>query len=325
MLDVLTFVLCFCILLIMVIAIIIFFYAYLHTKNYVISILSDISKYLPNNTEYEYSEIQFDKFDKLPDVSTDEMSEFLVYCNMATYNVYGGYEVDYPVFMYPVKTLGVGKIGQVYKAVTSDAGVDTYILVFRGTRTGEELINDLDSVQVNFMEKHDDILVHRGFYRLWKDGILPELDELYTERFSGKNSVRIIATGHSLGSANSLFTCLYLSKLFESREVSFYVENFASPRIGNDKFVEYLNRKLSNITIHVNIPDIVPNLPPVTLSTLGSTWIYKDFDGIRQHDVQMGSVSINHRLDTYLFSISKDYAKSSEVIPVWFNPIRIII
>lgn len=332
MLDVLTFILCFCILLILVIAIVIFFYAYLHTKNYVISILSDISKYLPNNTEYEYSEIQFDKFNKFPKCLTDEMSEFLIYCNMATYNTYGGYDVKYPTFMHPIKTLGAGKIGQVYKVGAEGTdGTDgtednVYILVFRGTRTGEELINDLDSVQISFMEKHDDILVHRGFYRLWRDTILPELNELYAEHFAGRRNIKIIATGHSLGSANSLFTCLHLCRLFEKEDLTskFYIENFASPRIGNDKFVEYLKRKLDNVITHINIPDIVPNLPPVTLSTLGSTWIYRDFDNIRQHDVQMGSVSINHRLDTYLYSISKEYSKSSGSNPLWFQPYRII-
>jgi len=242
---------------------------------------------------------------------------------MATYNTYGGYPVEYPAFMNPIKTLGTGKIGQVYKV--EDAHALTYILVFRGTRTGEELINDLDSVQVSFTGKRDDILVHRGFHRLWKDTILPELDNL-GDIFNVGDCINIIATGHSLGSANSLFTCLYLHGMFKKMGIScnFYIENFTSPRIGNDKFISYLKEKVKHVITHINIPDIVPNLPPVTLSTLGSTWIYKDFDNIRQHDIQMGSVSVNHRLDTYLLSISKDYHTLSGSVPIWNYPYRII-
>lgn len=308
MLDLLIFFVCIFILIILVISILMFYYICYKTKQYVVDILSDISKILPHNVDYEYKVDAPDKADFL-----DNLTEFLIKMNMLTYNICGGYNYILPYYIKNIKELSKG--GYIFKV----SGENTYILTFRGTRTGEELINDLDSVQTNFLDKKD-ILVHRGFYRLWRD-MKDDLDDFIIDIKSAEIEPKLIFTGHSLGAATSIFSALYIKKKLDKlkikNEVS--VEVFASPRIGNDKFVYYTQDKLDSIKVHINVTDIVVNLPPITFATLGNTWIYKDFDQTIKHDIQMGSVILNHRLDIYLYSISSKFRKMLDIKPIWFN------
>ena len=324
MIELLTFLLCVIILFILILAVALSIYIYDLIRNYITDTVESVSRILPNNIEYEYTQINFNHIDqrillseinhtKKAQIHSNIISQFLIYCNMAAYNLYGNYEVIFPNYMIIEKN--ISNIGYVFKLTGVDE--DIHVFTFRGTRTGVELVNDLDSVQVT-LNGNKKCKVHRGFYRLWKDNLLHIRE--YVNKYKDKN-IKIYLTGHSLGAANAIFTGLYLSKYFKD----IYVENFAAPKIGNYEFIKLVDKKIKHNYTHINSNDVVTDLPPSTLHTIGDTWYYAKFNNTIVYDIQMGSVSRNHRLDTYLYGleqiesgeIDKDLNISS---CVWIRP-----
>jgi len=67
-------------------------------------------------------------------------------------------------------------------------------------------------------------------------------------------------TGHSLGGAMATFSALDIQS--NVKPVKMNVVTFGSPRVGNEKFVQFWNKKLGRNSMRVvNRFDIVPHLP----------------------------------------------------------------
>ena len=111
------------------------------------------------------------------------------------------------------------------------------------------------------------------------DGILPEgvmLDHGFQSNFlqtlekaipavkravKEHNETRVTVTGHSLGAAASQLAAVYLDHELE-HGIKYYL-GFAPPRVGNQKFADYVDEKLKGRFYYaINGDDIVPRVPP---------------------------------------------------------------
>ena len=228
---------------------------------------------------------------------------------MSTYNIFSNFDPRLPEGIRLHHTIGDNCYIYKYKL---PGGPPVKIFSFRGTRTGDDVITDLDSVQSEMSGYPDNVLVHRGFYRMW----VQYKDEFktYLKNRVSDNTI-ILVTGHSLGCAGAIFTSLLIKNYFGSSVPFSSLYMFAPPRIGNHHLISKLNQDIPNNYAIINVPDFVPNLPPMTFTTIGNTWLYENFSNRYMLDYQMGSVTLNHRLDTYICGLNEDLEFCKE--PVW--------
>lgn len=303
--DILNFCLILLLLIIIIIIIIIVVYFYYKIKNYVDESIHHIGTLTPMFNSYEYKDIDYNLDFELPDEKFNiGIAKFLCNINMSSYNIFSNFNPKLNKSIKHVHTIGdncyIYKLRHKLK--------DIRIVCYRGTRTGDDVITDLDSVQTEMSNFPNEILVHRGFYRLWsqyKDNLME-----YINQKCDSNSI-IFVTGHSLGCASAIFTSLLLSIYTKN----LYLYMFAPPRVGNHFFIHKLNESVPYNYSIINSTDLIPNLPFVTFPTLGNTWYYENFSNRYTLDIQMGSISVNHRLDTYKCGIEENYEKCKE--PIW--------
>jgi len=310
--EIVNFCLLLVILVIILLVIILFIFYYYKIRSYVDDAVKHIGSLIPTFNEYEYTDVNYSSLDELN--IEDYMSlEFnkkiaLLLCNinMSSYNIFGDFD---PKLNEGVKYLhDIKNTGYVYQLASPIGGRQIIIISFRGTKTSDDLITDLDSVQTEMAGYSDNILVHRGFYRSW----LPYRDEIKTfvKTKCNKNTIFLV-TGHSLGCASALFTALMIS--VNHSNVKLYM--FAPPRIGNHHLIHKLNQDIPDNHAIINIPDFVPTLPPITLTTIGNTWLYENFTHRYLLDYQMGSIMSNHNLNTYFCGLDEKQTFCKE--PIW--------
>jgi len=308
----------FCLLLLLVIIIIsvlvLCIFYYYKIKSYVDEAISHIGSLIPTFNENEFIDIDYSNLDGLSKDTfinnnfNKDIALLLCNINMSSYNKFSGFDTRLP------KNIKLNHIinnnGYIYKMKhkINDEKLDIRIISYRGTKTGDDVITDLDSVQSEMSGYPHDILVHRGFYRLW----IPYKDELkeYIKNECDDDTIFLV-TGHSLGCASSIFTALLLSTYFDI--VKLYM--FAPPRVGNQNLIKKLDTDVKNNYAIINIPDLIPNLPPVTFTTIGNTWLYENFSNRYILDYQMGSISLNHRLDTYACGLVENQKFCKD--PIW--------
>jgi len=292
-------------------------YFYYTIKNYVDDTINNIGSSIPLFHSYEYKSFDYSYVDdaikenEILNVSTksfnNKLARLLCSINMSSYNIYSNSESGLPNYIEHIKTISNNCF--IYKIKNSDIKIISY----RGTRTSDDVITDLDSVQTEISGYSTKILSHRGFYRLWalqKD----EIGDFI--RKCNSNTVFLI-TGHSLGCTSALFTSLLVSKNIKKENIYLYM--FAPPRVGNHHLIKKLDKVVPNNYAIINIPDIVPNLPFVTFPTLGNTWLYENFTNRYMIDLQMGAISLNHRLDIYMCGLydSKESEGKDCKDPIW--------
>lgn len=301
----------FCLLLLLVIIVltilIISIWYYYKVRAYVDEAISHIGSLIPTFDPYEFNDIDYSSLENIDFYSNSfslDLSQFLCNINMSSYNIYSNFDARLDNKIKIDHTLGDS--GYIYKFKHLEK--DVIIFSFRGTKTADEVITDLDSVQSEMNGYPADILVHRGFYRSW----IPYKDEIknYIKSASDKDTI-VLITGHSLGCSSALFTSLFVSQY--CKNIQLYM--FAPPRIGNQHLIKKLNEIVKNNYSIINVPDFIPTLPPMTLMTPGNTWIYENFSNRYQLDYQMGSMSLNHRLDVYLCGLDDKQKLCKD--PIW--------
>ena len=102
-------------------------------------------------------------------------------------------------------------------------------------------------------------LVHEGFYNAYKfcQGQINSL-------IKSNNFTDIMVTGHSLGGALSTLCALDLFSNIEIVLNSKTHYSFASPRVGNNEFVENYNSLVQGIRVN-NTEDIIPQFPLIKM------------------------------------------------------------
>lgn len=156
-------------------------------------------------------------------------------------------------------------------------GKSAYYVVYRGTRTAEEWMQDFSYYQnKDFMgritEKEPDVkqrafmpaktkglmsvggtavMIHQGFldvYNSFKDAVMKKLGE--------DRSKPVLVTGHSLGAAVATLTGVDLT--LDGRQNRSIV--FASPKVGNTAFADLLDSQ-GALLKWTNTSDVIPTMP----------------------------------------------------------------
>jgi triacylglycerol lipase len=205
------------------------------------------------------------------------------------------YKTIYPELLTQTMSLQDKYKNPVFCVIFKDDSENAWI-VLRGTYTFSEFVADIDYSQVSF--KDDKMLVHRGFYKIYKN----IRDELLKYLNINKSKIKkIFITGHSLGAAIStiLAVDMYLAKY------EHYVYCFGSPRVGNPDFCNFVNKNC-NIYNIVNQADVVTNVPPSVCANFKNKkqlYYYNNSGKQILFDDNWFSLKNNHRMPVYIKNI----------------------
>lgn len=193
---------------------------------------------------------------------------------------------------------GRSDVGSGYFAI--DHKRKEILLVFRGTSSRRDWATDLDFIPVGYtplaQEEEFSLLpiitttcegcnTHRGFYKLMREKCLDLIESVISlaDEFP---TYKIVVVGHSLGAALTVLCGVELQILgFDPLVIS-----YASPRVGNRAFVDYVNTVFDSALVARDIEehgrfdrglirvthmtDIIPHLPPKPLFDTGMGYEY---------------------------------------------------
>ena len=167
-------------------------------------------------------------------------------------------------------------------------------LVFRGTKTGEDLLVDADHPQFPYRLRFGEPsgLVDKGFYELFKSMEIP-LQEVLNKLFVQVPN-RLVITGHSLGSALSTLTVPLAVRDAGGRGLKVEHYNQASPRVGDPQFAAFFHSLDAPTYRLVNIEDVVPTLPGPESKVEGTVYYYQHVGSQASFSAQYLSVPKNH-------------------------------
>ncbi|ERI52623.1 lipase [Pseudomonas sp. EGD-AK9] len=167
-------------------------------------------------------------------------------------------------------------------------------LVFRGTESVQDWLDDLDLDQRAYPWQAGVGQVHDGFLTLYaslRDQALQALDDL-------QPSQALWLCGHSLGCALSSLAVPDLHLRWPSLPLQHY--NFASPRLAAPAFAAYYNGLDVPTYRLVNDSDLVPEVPPA----VSDRWLYQHLGLAVSFTASYGGVADNHSLaDCYLYAL----------------------
>jgi hypothetical protein len=183
------------------------------------------------------------------------------------------------------------------------AGGPTYdCIVLRGTSTGEEVVIDLTGAQVDVPVIWNLKLgkVHLGFLVLF--AFLYEQLQVAAKSFGGTRPLLFV--GHSLGSALATLAALATSQLVlpgRGAQGLLQLYSFAGPRVGDPTFKAAYDAAVPGSFRVVNLSDVVPLLPPTSITVGGFTFDYAHVGSEWSYLWQAGNVVSNHSLsDNYV-------------------------
>ena len=172
------------------------------------------------------------------------------------------------------------------------------IIVFRGTMNPKEWIANIQARQVDYPRSRQiQGRVHTGFFRLYQQ--LAGQVRQVAEQLNPK--LPCYVAGHSLGGALATLAAADLATNYAdlTRQLSLYT--YASPRVGNEAFATSMRDAVPNSYRVINFADVVPMVPPMTLSKerythIGQEWMFLDYAG-------EGDVSESHAVPAYAGAI----------------------
>ena len=155
--------------------------------------------------------------------------------------------------------------------ITSCSKLKRIVVIFRGTDGVKDWLTNARIIQVKFGNEETNMKwseppgssakVHRGFNQaFFSDGIPEKINKVIDDILANHPDYQILVTGHSLGAALSILCGVYLSLQRPTTEIT--VENFGSPRVGNDHFKNWANA-IPNLVIwrFVQGNDLVTHVP----------------------------------------------------------------
>ena len=140
---------------------------------------------------------------------------------------------------------------------------DKIVIVFRGTLSIYDVFVDLKQKLIGIQDLdpkiNKNVKIHFGFYNYIKrilETILLKIDVLVKKNKTN----HIFIAGHSLGAALATLITYIVSKRYPS--IYIYNYDLASPRVGNQSFVDDYNSQKNITTFSImNLFDSIPNLP----------------------------------------------------------------
>lgn len=130
------------------------------------------------------------------------------------------------------------------------------VLAFRGSRSIDNWIANLDFIFQEAENLCAGCEVHRGFYKAWET-VSDDITKSLKAAVAQYEGYRIVFTGHSLGAALATLAATALRN--DGFEIDLY--SYGSPLLGNKALAEYITNQGKGYRItHTN--DIVPGVPP---------------------------------------------------------------
>jgi triacylglycerol lipase len=173
--------------------------------------------------------------------------------------------------------------------------VGNLYVIFRGTITAGEWMKNL-SFNLKPCDPPIQGKAHSGFMAIYasiRDGLIGALSR-------EKGNSRLYVAGHSLGGALATLAAPDIAASTRLRLRALYT--FASPRVGDDDFVQAFNTAFGGASFRiVNTSDIVPSIPlPVPIGMGG---YFSHVDTPVDFTAQFGAVDKNHEMETYLAAL----------------------
>lgn len=142
----------------------------------------------------------------------------------------------------------------------------TIYVVFRGSSSRLNWRADFEIIRRDYATYPEcDCSVHTGFYKATKnlkDATIYAVSNL--KRETGYN--KVVVTGHSLGAAVAQLIGMELFAVDIDNEVY----NYGQPRIGNNKYAEFVNEIIKSMYRFTHDRDMVPHIPPRDVGYLHS-------------------------------------------------------
>jgi predicted lipase len=178
-------------------------------------------------------------------------------------------------------------------ALTSKQGS---IIVFRGSQTADDWITNLQVRQADYVRAGVPAgRVHRGFLSFYTN-VQAQMQAAIKLL---NPTAPCYLTGHSLGGALATFATSDLSLSPLKPQLRLYT--YASPRVGNLAFAQYLSGAVPNMYRIFNLADSVPEVPPsktrnTAFHHVGQNWSFLHYTG---------DVAPNHFTSVYRRAIAK--------------------
>ena len=150
-------------------------------------------------------------------------------------------------------------------AITKSEKKKRITVVFRGSESKSDWYYDL---QIRKMNLHDNVYVHRGFYRqLHINDNYEKIRDCVKKLLNENKEYEIFITGHSLGAALSTLFGYELSREIDDNII---VISFASPRVGNYDWRKAFDDKNNLVHYRVtNNRDVVTAAPMIMYNHVG--------------------------------------------------------
>ncbi len=189
-------------------------------------------------------------------------------------------------------------------------------LVFRGTESVQDWLDDLDADQQTYPWQPGLGSVHAGFlklYRSLRDLALQAVDSL-------QPGGQLWSCGHSLGCALSSLAVLDLRERYPDLPLQHY--NFASPRLAAPSFADSYNGLNVPTYRVVNDSDVVPEVPP----GVTGGWLYQHIGLAVTFTASYASIEDNHSMaDCYLYALENPNAPMRQGVTVAVPEVRVAV
>lgn len=169
-------------------------------------------------------------------------------------------------------------------------------IVFRGTESYSDMFKDFMLWKTSFSYVQNGGYVHRGFLSVY-DGISEKQPISLREQISRKlmelnSDKQLIITGFSLGGALATLCSCDVAENTNFKDPVVYT--FASPRVGDQKFVDAFNQRVRQSIRVINYHDYIPCSP--------FRWMgYRHVKGKVALKVNAGYLGLNHKLTSVYF------------------------
>ena len=175
------------------------------------------------------------------------------------------------------------------------------IIVFRGTQTRVEWINNFTAVQKDFTDPisgQNFGKIHEGFLKNYLRIVQPLPREVAQTL---DPNIPCYVTGHSLGSSLAILAALDIAINVPQLRPQIQLYTYASPRVGDPTFAKLHAQQVPNSYRVVNLADIFTLVPPTkTVGTyvhVGQEWSFLS---------QNGDFMPNHVVDTYREAVERE-------------------
>ena len=170
------------------------------------------------------------------------------------------------------------------------------LISFSGTKYLSEWIDDANFTQTNPEFYNDkNIYIHSGFYSMY-NSMRTELFQTLNQIITKENTV-IVSTGHSLGGCLAAICYVdilkNLNNLPKNDSINTYLYTFASPRVGNIDFANYINENNNTKSIAYRVLNTEDIIPQAILPVI-EDYVYENYNNLIFFTKNLKDNNLNH-------------------------------